>query len=47
MTYLVKLGVVVACVVAACSSSKDALFNDGGPWPQDAQSLGGAHRGYL
>ena len=36
MTYLVKLGVVVACVVAACSSSKDALFNDGGPEP-DAQ----------
>jgi hypothetical protein len=36
MTYLVKLGVVVACVVAACSSSKDALFNDGGPAP-DAQ----------
>ena len=30
MSTLVKLGLVVACVVAACSSSKDALFDDGG-----------------
>jgi hypothetical protein len=42
MSRLVKLGLVVVCVVAACSSTKDALLRDGGGLG-DAQGLDGAH----